>query len=169
MLTVGIDPGAIGQLCALDPASSEMEFFPTPNKQKLVLPVDVLNWLQSLEDKMGSPVRIIGIEDVHAIHKTSAGSTYNFGYNTGAINAIAACSGIGLDQVKPKEWQKDIGIPQTRPLLKGIALKRAIAAQARLLYPKASLLGPGGGPIDGRADSLMIAHYFAIKYGIFTA
>lgn len=164
MYIIGVDPGSQGALCALNPSTGATEFHSTPGDKQLVTCAQVADWIQSISDDYD--LRIIGIEDVHAIYGTSAGSNFTFGYNVGVINAIAACSGIGVDHVSPQAWQKSVGVPQKRPRLKGADLKRAIGALAMKLYPSASLTGPKGGLLDGRADALLIAHHFALKYGI---
>ena len=164
MLIIGIDPGSKGALCALNPSTTAVMFFPTPNIE--TSPLEVFEWILHMESTDKAGVRIIGIEDVHSVQGTSAKSNFSFGRNVGVVNAIASCTRISTDHVTPKVWQKNVGIPQKRPLLQGTALKKAIGAHAKKLYPKAELQGPQGGLLDGRADALMIAHYFALKYGI---
>lgn len=166
MIILGVDPGSNGALCALNPSTGATEFHPTPGDKQMVTCKQVADWIDGINSKNTVGVRLIGIEDVHAIYGTSAGSNFTFGYNVGVINAIAACSSISVDHVSPKVWQKIVGVPQKRPKLKGTALKKQIGGLAMKLYPNASLTGPKGGLLDGRADALLIAHHFALKYGI---
>jgi len=114
---------------------------------------------------LNNEIHFIGIEDVHSIHGTSAKSNFNFGFNVGVLHAIADITQIGFDLIKPKEWQKVVGVPTQKPKTAPAVRKKAIAAVALRLYPTALLYGPRGGLLDGRADALMIAHYLSIKYG----
>ena len=101
------------------------------------------------------------IEDVHAIFGTSAKSNFNFGYNTGLVTGVVQASGISLDKVAPKKWQKFIGVKS-----KGKLIKKEVATICERLYPNASIRGPRGGLLDGKSDSLCIAHYAALTYNI---
>lgn len=108
---------------------------------------------------------MIGIESVHSVFGMSAKSNFTFGYNVGGINMLMESTGIGIDHVTPKVWQKGVGIMAKKPPRKPPELKKAVAGLAARLYPDAPLFGPRGGLLDGRSDSLMIAHYMALKYG----
>lgn len=159
---MGIDPGAKGSLCILDTDNKkDILFLPTPC---LKMQSKRLREIIIAEHKKW-PIHMAGIEDVHAIFGTSAGSNFKFGYNTGLITGIIESTNIGLDLVQPKVWQRAIGAPTRKKAGSSMKLKKAIARIALRLYPDAKLFGPRDGLLDGRADSLMIAHYLAIKYG----
>jgi hypothetical protein len=160
MRVIGIDPGASGALALLDFHGSSIEFFPmfgpvTPETA-------VFKWLKEAD------ARIIGIEKVTTVKGAAATSNFKFGKNVGAIEAIARCTGTGVDFIAPKAWQKEIGlvIPQK---LKGPArtkhIKNEVGRIAQSLYPGAEIFGPKGGLLDGRSDALMIAHCMGLKYG----
>lgn len=153
---IGIDPGAKGYLCLLDSTTGTAEFHMTPNEK--ITPYNVVNWLHI--KNANDTIRIIMLEDVTSIRGASAGSNFKFGFNVGVIRGIAEGSGIGVDLVRPKVWQKTVGVPA-----KPVHIKKAIAEVAQRLYPSVVLYGPKGGLIDGKADALMIAHYTALKYG----
>jgi hypothetical protein len=74
-----------------------------------------------------------------------------------------------VDVIRPKAWQKEIGVSVSRNL-KGQARKKAIkngvGEIAKRLYPSAVIHGPKGGLLDGRSDALMIGHSAILKYGI---
>ena len=97
---------------------------------------------------------VIMIEDVHSIHNMSAKSNFSFGFNLGAVTAICKASGLGVDKVAPKVWQKVIGIKPKDP-----SIKKSVGNIAQSLYPAAQIHGPKGGLLDGKSDALMIAHY----------
>ncbi len=112
------------------------------------------------------------IEDVHSIYGASAKSTYNFGFNTGLIHGIVRSTGLGLDTIQPKIWQKYIGLvmPAVKKGAAPIAalrknkIKQDVAAICERLYPQVNIRGNKGGIIDGKSDALMIAHYCSHKY-----
>ena len=120
-------------------------------------PSAILEWFNAASDIFD--IHMIMIEKVHAIQGTSAGSNFKFGYNVGMINALAEASGIGVDHITPKMWQKKIGVTK-----KGPAIKKEVAQIAERLYPGAQIKGPRGGLLDGRSDALCIAHYNYLKY-----
>ena len=151
---IGIDPGSLGQICLLSIDYNTIEFCPTN-----INPIALTSWFNSMDERYD--VRVIMIEEVHSIHGTSAKSNFTFGYNVGYINALAGATGLGIDKVTPKVWQKEIGVKQA---LKGPARKKEIAAICQRLYPKAVIHGPKGGLLDGKSDSLCIAHCAYLKY-----
>ena len=102
---------------------------------------------------------VIMIEDVHSIFGASAKSNFNFGYNTGVVNALAMATGESVDRVQPKKWQKALGVKS-----KGKAIKGEVASICDRLYPKTSVRGPRGGLLDGLSDSLLISHYAYLNY-----
>lgn len=158
---LGIDPGAKGSLCFLDVDTQKIAFQPTPclKVSAQTLRKTVIN----VHKNKG--IIMIGIEEVHSIFGTSAGSNFKFGYNVGGINMLMESTGIGIEKIQPKVWQKTIRAPTGKAAGGQLKLKKAIAAIALRLYPNAALLGPRGGLLDGRADALMIAHHLALTYG----
>ena len=148
---IGIDPGAKGALCALfDDGTTEVLDF-----NDKIYPM--LGWLN--EKQLSHDVRMVMIEDVHSIFGTSAKSNFNFGFNTGIMHGIVRGTNLALDMVKPKEWQKHVGVKE-----KGKKIKKEVAAIASRLYPGAELYGPQGGLKDGRSDALMVASYCKFKH-----
>ena len=161
LAVLGIDPGSSGAYCLLFPASRDVVFKPTSND-----PVDTFAWLECI--KNNNNLAICMIEEVHAIQGSSAKATFNFGGNVREVNLIPQLLQIPVDKVRPKQWQKFIGLI-TPAHLSGSAnagkrkthIKKEVAAIASRLYPTAQLKGPKGGLLDGRSDALMIAHYAA--------
>lgn len=160
MLVVGIDPGANGAIALLDFQTGTVEFLPTPGPlvQSTVLYAQIV----------GFGARVIGIEEVTPIPGASAGTNHTFGKNVGHVEMLSWLTSIPVDRIRPKDWQKQIGIVVPRGI-KGAARKKAIkeqvAAKSRQLYPTAEIFGPKGGLLDGRSDALMIAHVMGLKYG----
>ena len=161
LAVLGIDPGSSGAYCLLFPATRDVLFKPTSNN-----PVDTYAWLEFTKNNHN--LAICMIEEVHAIQGSSAKATFNFGGNVREVNLIPQLVQIPIDKVRPKEWQKFIGLV-TPKNLSGSAnaskrktyIKKEVSAIASRLYPEAELKGPKGGLLDGRSDALMIAHYAA--------
>ena len=153
---VGIDPGSKGSLCCLDTNDlSTVHFLDTPQNANSC--AVMRSWLLVWKPNM------IGLEDIHSIHKVSAKSNFIFGQNFGIIKGVIWTTEIGIDLVQPKAWQKACGI-SFKPKSASADKKRIVEATAQRLYPSAALHGPRGGLLDGRADALMIAHHIMIKY-----
>lgn len=164
---LGIDPGTQGALCFLDSVTGKTEFINTP---------DTKNLSQSLQDikhhlRINIP-RYIAIEDVHSLGGMSAKSNFQFGRNLGLIEGLIHTCDCEDDviYVQPKVWQKACGVkfnytPNMKAEEKAKLRKFNVAADARILYPKAQLYGPRGGLKDGRSDALMIAHYLKLTMG----
>jgi len=158
---IGVDPGAKGYLCLLDPIG-KMEFIPNPTTQKEV--TDSTLALLAHIHLLGQPIRV-GIEDVHSLYGMSAKSNFNFGFNLGMITTLlyGMFPKHLITKVQPKVWQKAIGAPSKKFLGGQMKLKQAIADIAEAIYPHADLYGPKGGLKDGKADALMIAHYLYLQ------
>jgi len=151
---IAVDPGSKGAICLLVPESKQILFCNTSDK-----PINIIHILNQAQNEFN--VICAMVEDVHSIHGTSAKSNFNFGYNTGFITGLIQASGLSLDRVTPKVWQKFIGVKS-----KGKLIKKEVAKICTDLYPNADIYGPKGGLLDGRSDALMIAHYTSIKHNI---
>jgi len=145
----GIDPGAKGYICLLVPENDEISFISLAKSPK-----EIYISLRAINPD------IILIEDVHSIHGMSAKSNFSFGKNVGGINWLADLIACPVEHVKPKDWQKEVGISSKRTFNKVV-----VADYANKIYPSADLYGPRGGLIDGKADALMIAHCCKLRYG----
>jgi len=151
-VVIGIDPGSKGAFCLLNPIKQIAVF-----KNTTDTPIDLYNWIKSVEKQY--IIKVIMVENVHAIPGTSAGSNFKFGYNVGVVNTISQVTGNRVDLVNPKAWQKFVGVTK-----KGKAIKKEVADICQRLYPKVNVRGARGGLLDGLSDSLMIAHYASLKY-----
>lgn len=157
---VGIDPGDKGSICAILPAENKAIFINTTAP-----PMDIIEWFELL--KRDYTLRVIMVEEVGPIPKSSAGSNFKFGYNVGIVNTVALAARVMVDKVRPKAWQSTVGVSVSSKL-KGDprkkAIKQNVAEIASRLYPAAEIHGPRGGLLDGRSDALMIAHTALLKY-----
>ena len=147
MKLCGIDPGNKGAMCVLDTSDLTRISFLDLHKHSIY---DATLWLYNHQ------VDAIWIEDVKSFFGMSAKSNFGFGRSVGVVATISqiVTKGHVPELVAPKKWQKYIGVTT-----KGKAIKTNVAQIAVSLYPMADIHGPKGGLIDGRSDSLMIAHY----------
>lgn len=142
MIIIGIDPGAKGAMCVLDGNIPRFIDF------SLIKYIDEL--------KLHTDVRAC-IEKVHAMPGQGVSSTFVFGQRLGELEGICLALGIPYSLVPPREWQKACGIQPKSD-------KKRIANDLIKLYPQAELYGTRGGLLDGRSDSLGIAHYARLQY-----
>lgn len=160
MRYIGIDPGAKGALCILDPSSNYPTLF-----ADLSLKNKASELLTSIRWELEQGPFMIALEDVHSLPGMSAKSNFTFGGMFWRIKTILECIPVDYQLVQPKIWQAACGVP-TRKFLNGeMDLKQVVADLAQGFYPDAHLHGPRGGLMDGRSDALMIAHYLRLTYG----
>ena len=130
---------------------------------------ELLEWIQEVDRVYNLTVCMI--EEVGFIQGSAGKASVTFGRSIERVNIIPEIAELRVDKVRPKAWQKEIGVivPATMSG-PGNAAKRKkfikdnVASIALRLYPKAELHGPKGGLLDGRSDALMIAHYGFLKY-----
>jgi len=167
---LGIDPGAKGSLCLLDPCG-DITFYFTPFAFNTTRPatgfknpstIDLFRQLDT--ESVINPIVLVGIEDVHSLFGMSAKSNFNFGRNVQAVTTLIHCLGMQYQLVQPKVWQKTIELIPGAYKGDPKGLKQAIATKALELYPGVTLYGPKGGLMDGRSDALMIAHYLRLQH-----
>ena len=159
---IGCDPGTKGYYCLLVPSTKMVDFFLNDAK-----PRDIAMWLHTRKNQYDIP--IVMIEDVHSLFGMSAKSNFSFGRNVEKVNVIPQVVGLSVDLVKPKIWQKQVGvsIPATiKGKARTKAIKQAVASICDRLYPGVPIRGPQGGLQDGKSDSLMIAHYASQTFKI---
>jgi len=146
---IGVDPGAKGAYCILVPGTNQI-YFVDAN----LPPLTIHELLQYYRDHFS--IQHIRLEDVHSIYGMSAKSNFNFGSNVREAYLQLLFADFQTDTVRvtPKIWQKTVGVTA-----KGKLIKQDVAGLCQSLYPNCPIFGPRGGLMDGRSDSLMIAHY----------
>jgi len=100
---------------------------------------------------------MIGLEKVNAMPGQGVKSMFSFGERYGELQGMLQTLELGYVLVRPTEWQKACKV-------KPKSGKKGIHSVISKIYPKAELVGPRGGIIDGRCDALSIAHYLRGKY-----
>jgi hypothetical protein len=158
---LGIDPGAKGSFCILDPWG-DIIFDPAPTAFKSSY--NLFQGLKLMVATIGSFTGV-AVEDVHSLYGMSAKSNFNFGRNVQAVTSLLQHIPIEFELIQPKKWQVAVGI-QPQKGRTGKQLKTEVAGRAITLYGSANLFGPRGGLLDGRADALMIAHYLYLQWEI---
>lgn len=150
---IGVDPGDKGAICLLDIENDFTEFL-AASEHPHVLWETYSRWMKAFN------IRLVTVEDVHAIQGSAAKATFSFGANVERMVLLPTLLHLPLARMTPKVWHKELRISVTNTL-KGPARKRAIkeavASTIRSRFPKAELIGPKGGLLDGRSDALAIA------------
>lgn len=141
MLTahIGIDPGKKGAIAALD--SSGCHFVADFSSYADMLPA-----LERINSTYA--IKAACLERVHAMPGQGVSSMFSFGENYGWWIGVLQALGWPTFTARPQDWQKGL-----------IAKGQTSMDVAARLFPGAELHGPKGGPRDGRADALLIAHH----------
>jgi len=136
---IGIDPGDTGSICYL--GSMNIIFTDTSE-------------IADIGDM--EPIQGLGIEKQTALaRQKGAGKTMmNYGILLGHLQAYD----LEYDEIRPHEWYQFYGMKSG---LEYKVRKKTTAAMMEELYPDSKHLfyGPRGGLLDGRTDTLAIAHY----------
>lgn len=149
MLYLGIDPGNNGSLCCLDDRDKTniKTAFSDYKDQSLR---GYISTIRSLITQ--NLITLVALEEVHSMPKQGVKSTFTFGTNYGMIQGMLQALDVPYILVKPQIWQKKLLIPAKSD-------KKKIASIILNIYPDAPLYGTRGGLLDGRSDSLCLAHY----------
>ena len=162
---IGCDPGGNGALCLLKVTPEKTDIFFLDHKKST--PSERMRW--AFQAGKECNVRMSMLEEVHSLFGMSAKSNFTFGGEFAIAKFVLEHQETyGTDLVKPKEWQKAVGIPVKKPKEKRTSaqLKKLVEDRCNQLYPGCSIYGAKGGLLDGRSDALMIAHYCMLKYKI---
>lgn len=113
-----------------------------------------------------SHVKMVVIEQVHAIFGSSAGSTFEFGRSSGIAEGVVCVSRLPYTMVPPKTWQKEMwrGVEKIKKSGKNTTDTKATSLVAvQRLFPNATLYDkskPKSKKIhDGIVDSILLAEY----------
>lgn len=113
-IVIGIDPGKTGAIAIKNKLDGTFKVVPIPVLGKEVDLVSLSLFFKLLTIKCMNVK--CAMEDVHAIYGSAAGSTFEFGYVNGVIEAMLVANDIPYTKVQPKKWQKEMweGIPEQR-------------------------------------------------------
>ena len=173
-LYIGIDLGKEGEIALLDDEGKYLDRFLMP---KIGNEYD----LKGFDDifKAFSPLDChVVLEDVHAIHGSSAKATWSFSGGKHILMMGLVSNGIPYTLVQPKAWQKEMwqGIPEQRKpskkdkngkLRKGAMDTKAMSLMAsKRLYPSIDFRKTERSKIahDGIVDAILMAGYCYRKF-----
>ena len=161
LAVIGADPGAKGAFCLLIPKTKQIMFRNTTDNA-----FELYQWFTQIDKEFNLAVCMV--EEVGFIVGSAGKASVQFGRAIERVNILPEIAQVAIDSVRPKAWQKFIGLVTPQNLAgpenakkRKAYIKQEVANIANRLYPKAPLYGPKGGLLDGRSDSLMIAHYAA--------
>ena len=173
---IGVDPGKDGAICLLGASKikGNNQFTFWDNKELLEPELFLGSFLEDFTATIESstPTKLV-IEKVHSLGNMSAKSNFSFGGNVAigkwCAEVLARAYEIPLVEVTPQKWQKEIGFPSlTKEEKAGMDQNKRTKVQkqraveyAIQLYPEAEqyLFTERGRMLDGRVDSLLIAHW----------
>lgn len=130
MIYCGIDVGKDGAMVFIyGDKENDIDLNPIPlvNKE-----IDIAA-LRNILEMWPKEELLVGIENVHSIHGSSAGANFEFGRSSGIVEGLVEGLGLRYVKVSPKKWQKTIheGVNKTDDI-------KAMSHQAmKRLYPNA--------------------------------
>ena len=149
MLTIGIDPGLAGAAGVLNADGTFHTLFDLPViRDKSLAWIDGDALLSALLAAKGSDTATVIVERVSAMPSQGVASSFTFGLTVGSILATVQGLRLPLELVTPAAWKRALGLGPD---------KHAALHKARLLFPFADL---SLAKHHGRAEALLIAHYF---------
>lgn len=162
---IGADPGTDGYLSVID--NGEYRFLPIDGTPML----EIGKFIGEFRDKQC----VVVLEDVHALHGTSAGSMFNFGMSKGFLLGLLVAHKIPYVLIVPKDWQDGVWInadkeytTQKQKLKKGgektvrkVETKKTSLNAALRLFPNVDFRKNERCKKfhDGKVDSLLMAEY----------
>jgi hypothetical protein len=175
MIYIGIDPGVLGAVAALDGAGRVLSLQDTPtileksskHTRHAYAEPGMATLLEGILrsgvpgcrecgaiDRAQLTNRVfVMIENVHSMPKQGVASSFSFGVGYGVWRGIIATLGLPCIRVEPKVWKRAMGLSSD----KGKAVAKALK-----LFPRAELGHSHRGRMiysDGRAEALLLAQY----------
>jgi Holliday junction resolvasome RuvABC endonuclease subunit len=150
-LIAGVDPGKSGGIAFITPqgdlhAVYDMPTVKTSTGRQAVDPHAVAEIFRRHQ-----PSTTI-VEQVATRPGEGPVGAFSFGTSYGVVLGVLAALGLRHKLVRPEAWKKQVGIPAKSD--KGVSM-----AFAKRLVPSCEqhIYGPKGGPLDGRAEAVLIA------------
>lgn len=140
---IGIDPGVDGAICVIPPTAMHVRTYPFKNQT-------LRDIVKVIQKEVSADPAIMFIERVGARPGQGASAMFTFGKVVGHLEAIAACYGVPMYEVEPKEWQKGLGLGGTG--LSYTERKKYFKRKAEAWFPHLSIN-------LSNADAILIAHY----------
>jgi crossover junction endodeoxyribonuclease RuvC len=148
MKLLGIDPGSIsGAYAVLETTTGAAIVGDLPVADKNINSSELSRLLRKY-----NPHTVI-LERVGAMPHQGVSSVFSFGRGVGRVEGVIGSCGLCLEYVTPVVWKKHFRLPG------GSKNKELSRVRAIELYP--SLEGLSRKKDSGRAEALLIAHWFA--------
>jgi len=163
MIYVGIDPGLSGAVAVIDHKGNMVALDDTPTltvkKAKGHKRVYVESQMVSILERLSKNVRLVGIENVHAMPGQGVTSMFSMGSGFGLWLGILAALRMPYEKIEPAKWKREMGITSGSD-------KSASIVCASHLFPTASFRKDRGrvDTMDGRADALLLAEWLRRKF-----
>ena len=157
---IGIDPGKEGFITVM--RRGFIHSYPVPKVKDVIDEEGLAALVLEIAEQCDPQYTHIAIEDVHALHGSSAQGTFNFGGITWALRMAFIVCGLPVHWVAPKKWQKEM-----HEGVKPCADKKQMSIlAAKRLFPNYNLLRTPNckKPDDNLVDSLLIAEYCRRNY-----
>ena len=148
MTVVGIDPGMMGALIAID-GNQIVNWLDMPTieigKTKDLDAHTIRDWLTQV-----GPVDMVVVEHVQGVQGSGATSAFNFGAGWGMLRGLL----VGMDRpvtlVRPQRWTKDLAVGADKGAHRRFAQSQWPASAQLFTRVKD----------DGRADAACLAHWW---------
>lgn len=152
---IGIDPGASGGLAIR--RAGICQAVPMPPTE-----ADVWHWVKEAGSflRVEKGVVVGGCETFAAIEQVwghigegqPGSAMFKFGQSYGGLRMALIAAGIPFEQVVPRTWQKDMGIPPRKKEESKTQWKNRLKAMAQQLFPDERVM-------LATADALLIAEW----------
>lgn len=161
-IAIGIDPGKDGYITVIRDMIPTSYPIPKIVGGKEVDMHGLASTLFSIAEGCDMNTTIVGIEDVHAIPKSSARATFSFGGICWALRMACIMLGFPVVLIAPKKWQKEmyegVRADPNKKAMSVLAAKRLFPEHNLLPTPRSKV------PDHNLTDSLLIAEYVRRNY-----
>lgn len=174
---VGVDPGKAGCIVIqYEDGTTVVKKLPLIGNE-----IDLVELNSYFESLTKFKTQVV-IEDVHAIHMSSAKSTWSFAHTCGILEGLIVANKLPYLKVAPKKWQKlcfegikEVRKPDTikkgkdgkEKVIKGkVDTKSMSILASKRLYPTVSLKATERSKVDDNniSDALLLSHYCKLQY-----
>lgn len=150
-MILGIDPGLNGAIAWVSDDGHLIGVADMPTVEvvgkKKVSPQMLVAMLEDYDD-----VKMVAIEDVHALPGQGVTSMFNFGYSAGILAGVCAGLRMPMSFYRPAVWKRAAGVP---------ADKGAARQMAQRFWPGCRDFDRAKD--DGRAEAALLARWVAMK------
>jgi crossover junction endodeoxyribonuclease RuvC len=157
---LGVDPGLGGALCFYEVSTRHIEVFDMPVTDGRVDPGRLASIVGQCLIQGGRGVHA-AVELVSSMPRQAG--AFNFGVSAGVVHGVLGAMGVPMSLVSPVQWKGATGLHRVTGESQADVKSRARALAAKLWPTQADLFKRVKD--DGRAESALIARFFADKQG----